>query len=77
MGGDGEAMGLVTHVLQQVERRRVRLEAALLGAVRAADDEGEDGDAAGRRRSHEAQRGAFGGYPDNGLSVFYEKRLRP
>ncbi len=23
------------------------------------------------------RRGPFGGYPDNGLSVFYEKRLRP
>jgi putative acetyltransferase len=28
-------------------------------------------------RAGYVQRAAFGGYPDNGLSVFYEKRLGP
>ena len=55
------------------------LEAALRGRGidRVLLETGEDQVEAVRlyERCGYARRGAFGGYPDNGLSLFYEKRL--
>jgi putative acetyltransferase len=65
------------------QRIAVRLLAMLEERLRAAGvslallETGRDQHEAVRlyERSGYVLRGAFGGYPDNGLSLFYEKRL--
>lgn len=69
---DARGQRIAQRVLQALEER---LKAA--GVTLALLETGRDQHEAVRlyERCGYVPRGAFGGYPDNGLSVFYEKRL--
>jgi putative acetyltransferase len=83
---DGARYGEIKRMYVQPARRGERIAQSLLGALegelrrqdvgRALLETGRDQAEALRlyTRCGYAPRGAFGGYPDNGLSVFMEKR---
>jgi putative acetyltransferase len=83
----GEAYGEIKRMFVAPAARGLRIGQQLLGTLeqrlRAADltlallETGSDQHEAVRlyERGGYSLRGAFGGYPDNGLSLFYEKRL--
>jgi putative acetyltransferase len=85
----GEAYGEIKRMYVAPARRGERIARSLLealestlqrhGIVRALLETGRDQAEALRLygRSGYAPRAAFGGYPDNGLSVFMEKRWTP
>jgi putative acetyltransferase len=84
---DGVAYGEIKRMMVDPERRGRGIGVQLLGVLEAALSEAGIGlalletgrDQTGAVRLYErcgyARRTAFGGYPDNGLSVFYGKRL--
>lgn len=84
---EGQAYGEIKRMFVQPELRGQRVAEQLLASLEArllADglklaslETGRDQSAAIRlyERCGYTRRGPFGGYPDNGLSVFYEKRL--